>query len=389
MLEPGRPARRNYPALGSAVLGLLTFAAMPAWPQDRTGTGTGTCPDVSGHYRTVAFGPGQADVLTALDARGAGALGSEVVLEMGADGNIAVYVKSGRNGTLSARPARVLAKGVDFDCSNGAVVLRPAVPAQRREETVFLEGQATVRMAPAPAPGSGLSLVITFSGGQRSTLFSYESARLSVPKLGTGVTQTEVLRWPDISEPGLPPEPPPRQVSRAELDTRRMLQPLLHPVILGGLQPSGDAVLASLKAPTSAQAAQFEERLRQAGVPFEVKTAPRWSNGGYFMEMLIRPTRGASASSTAAPTAQRPSPFWVTQSMNDAMHEPGLHVTGVEAEGEAYVATLSVVGRPDAQRAIARLKLNVDRFAVVVPLSEEPDALHPNVRIARWKVLLR
>jgi hypothetical protein len=71
------------------------------------------------------------------------------------------------------------------------------------------------------------------------------------------------------------------------------------------------------------------------------------------------------------------------------MHEAGLYVTGVEADGDAYVATLSVVGRPDVQRAIARLKLNAEMFAVVVPLSEEPDVLHPGARIARWKVLLR
>ncbi len=379
MLKPGRSARRRRSARGAAALGLLTLAALPAWSQGRAGA----CPDVSGHYRMGDHGRGQGDVLKALHATMAGFLGSEVALDMGVDGNnIAVRIKSGSNGTLSARPVHVLAKGVDFDCSNGWVVLRQAVPAQRKEEAIFLEGSASVRMAPASGPG--LNIAVTFSGSQRSTLYSYDSARLSLPKLGTGVTQTETLRWPDITEPGPPPEPVAPPKSRAELDTQRMLQPLLHPVQLGGLRPQGDAVLASLSAPTSAQAAQFEDRLRQAGVPYEMKAAPIWSNGGYTMELLIRPAQGASAS-----TPSRPSPLRVTQAMNGAMHEAGLYVTGVEADGDAYVATLSVVGRPDVQRAIARLKLNADMIAVVVPLSETPDALHPDVRIARWKVLLR
>jgi hypothetical protein len=383
MPPPSRTARCRNTVLCSAALGLLGVASQPAWPQDRTGG----CPDVSGHYRTVAYSAEQADVITALEAPMAGFIGSEVMLDMSADGKIAVHVKNGSKGVLLARPARVLVKGVDFDCRDGAVVLRREIRALRKTEKAFLEGRASVRLA--PASGSGLNLWITFNGSERTAFFGYESARLSLPTPGTGVTLTDTLRWPDISEPGPPPEPAPRVVSKDELDARRMLQPLLHPVILGGLRPSGDAVLASLKAPTSEHAMQFEERLRQARVPYEMKTAPIWSDGGYFMELLIRPARDAAAHVAAARAAQRPSTAWVTQTMNGAMHEPGLHVTGVEAEGDAYVATLSVVGRPDAQRAIARLKLNADRFAVVVPLSEVPDALHPNVRIARRKVLLR
>jgi hypothetical protein len=366
-----------------ASLALLGGATLPAWAQNRTGA----CLDVSGHYRIAEHSTAQEDVLKALDTGMAGFIGSEVMLKMSAGGNIALHVKSGRSGTLPAQPSRVLVKGVDFDCLDGAVALRRAVPAQRKGDTTFHEGQARVRLA--PAAGSGLNFRVTFNGSQRTAIFGYESAQLSVPVLGTGVTQNETLRWPDISEPGPTPEPPPRQVSQAELAARRLLQPLLHPVILGGLQPLGDAVIASLIAPTSAHAVQFEERLRQAGVNYEMKSTPRWSNDAYFMEVLIRPARSASAQAAAASEAQRPSASWVTQAMNGAMHESGLYVTRVDAEGDTFIATLSVVGNPDPQRAIARLKLNASMFAVVVPLSEAPDAAHPNVRIARWKVLLR
>ena len=382
MTMPGRTDRRCRTALSLALPSLIAIAPLPATAQDRAGA----CPDLSGHYRTDMYSPAQTDLLKALGAGMADFAGSEVMLNMSADGRLAVHVQSGSKRSMSAQPARVLAQGVDFDCRGGAVVLRQAVPAQRKQEQLFFEGRSSVRLAPGSP--SGLNIAVIFEGSQRASVFSYESARLSLPRPGTGVTLTETLRWPDVGEPGPPPEPAPRPESRAEVEARRVLQPLLHPVMLGGLQPRGDAVLASLRAPTSAQAVRFEERLRQAGVPHEIMTAPVWSNGAYFMEVLIRPARPATPSAAAAPALQRPSPFWVTQTMNDAMQEAGLHVTGVEADGSAYVATLSVVGHPDVQRAIARLKLNADRFAAVVPLSEAPDALHPNVRVARWKVLL-
>ena len=167
LLRP-RPACR---LLAGAVLALSLTP--PAW-----GAPSG-CPDLSGHYRVDGFGPVLGDALEAMGAQMAGFTDSEVRFDMASSTDLAIHWKSGASGKLATTPNRVLVYRADFTCGNGWLTLKRAVPAKRKTDQGFFEGRSEIRMR--LAPGRGLTIVAEFSGGERETLYPYDSARISMP----------------------------------------------------------------------------------------------------------------------------------------------------------------------------------------------------------------
>lgn len=331
---------------------------------------TQDCPDLAGHYRVDGFGPVLGDALKVLGLQMAGFQDSEVKITGRTDTALQFWIKSGKMSPMSTQPTRTLTHDLDYVCAGSSIALKGKASSSRQSDEGWLEGESTVSLSRS---GTGLGLATSFHGRQRTTIYSYDSARVSIPKFGTAQTLGGGIRWPNISEPR-PAEYVPIVESDAVQAMRRVLTTsVLGGVNLGGLQDSGDRVLASLNARNSDDVLAFEDRLRDAAIAYQVKRAPIWSNNGYSMQFLF----GTSTGDTNA--AWHPSEFRVQHEI-ERMQHPMVSVSKVDDEGAAYVATLNVIGMESTDTILKRLRLSTTMFRDIEVLGESP---HPSARNLR------
>jgi len=362
-------------AAASALIALAFALTSSAGAQAR---GTQACPDLAGHYRVDGFGPVLGDALDALDLRMAGFTDSEVKITGRAEASLQFWIRSGGSSPMASRPSRTLTQGVDYECIGGAVVLKRKVSASRNTDEGWLEGSATVRLVRS---GSGLGLASEFSGGQRTTIYSYDSARISLPKFGTARTFAEAIRWPNVSEPR-----PLEQTYIAPIESDRvkavrtvLTASVLGSVNLGGLKDSGGQVLASLSAQKSEEVVAFEDRLRAAGIAYRMRREPVWSANSWSMQALI--------STGDAQPGWHPSGFRVQHEI-ERMQHPMVSVSKVEDVGEAYIATLDVIGPESTEMILKRLRLNTTMFAGIEVLDDTPTERR-NLRQVRLRLTMK
>ena len=352
-----------------AVAMALSSSAMATAAQD--------CPDLVGHYRVDGFGPVLGDALQVLGLQMAGFQDSEVKITGRTDTALQFWIKSGKSSPMSTQPTRMLTRGADYECAGSSIVLKGKASASRQTEQGWLEGQSTLSLSRS---GLGLGLATSFHGRERTTIYSYDSARISIPKLGTAQTLGGGIRWPHISEPK-PVEYVPIPESEPVQAMRRILTPsVLGGVNLGGLKDSGDRVLASLNASNSDDVRAFEDRLRDAGIAYDVERAPIWSNNGYSMQFLFGIGDGAST------PAWRPSVMRVQQEI-ERMQHPMVSVAKVEEDDGAYVATLDVLGGESTEMILKRLHLNTTMFTDITVLDDVPSERR-NLRRVRLRLTM-
>ena len=355
-MRPGRCRRRLAPLAGCALLLVAAAAGPSAQAAD--------CPALEGHYRVESFGPVLGDAVTALGVPMAGFRDSEVKITGSAEQSLSLWIKSGLSGAMARQPSRVLTRGVDYDCAAGVLTLRQSTPSTRQTDEGYLEGRSIVSLTRS---GAGLGLATEFRGGQRSTLYSYDSARISVPKLGTGRTLRESIRWPGIGEPRpavqrYEPVPESDQVR----DLRRRLDGLLAGAVrIGGLDDSGTRVRASLSASRSEDVVAFEDRLREAGLVYTTTRAPIWSNNQYFMEFVFGAEPGANAH------GWHPSVFRVQEEI-ERLRSPMVSVRKVDDAGDGYVAELDVIGDEPVDPLLQRLRAGTTMFRRVELIDDQP-----------------
>lgn len=364
------------PAYGASILlGIAVLASPPAR--------SAKCPEVAGLYRPAGSGYAVADLVHAL--RITVYLGSKVQLEGRPEDGLEVRVTSSAKEALPKRPTVVLQHRRDFTCADGQLVFSGIRQASRKNEQGWYEGTSTVRIAPS---GGGLGVEVVFRGSQREVLYSYDSARISVPKLGTGTVLRESLRWPSDAEAeaqaplAIDAEPPPAEAPEV-VRTRELLVPKLPGnVILATLRPSGDAVLATLTARRNEDVAQLEDRLRAAGIPHAMKVPPVWTNNAYYLQLLVWPSGKGPAA------ASRPSTHRVQQELLRAQ-DPMVTVRKVDDLGDGYVATVDIVGGATVESYVARLGANSGMFSDIRVFSESASAQAPGRRVARLGLVLR
>ena len=355
---------------GCVVLLIALTAGTPAWAAD--------CPALEGHYRVESFGPVLGDSVTALGLQMAGFRDSEVKITGSADQSLSFWIKSGLSGAMGRQPSRVLTRGVDYDCAAGVLTLRQSTPSTRQTDEGYLEGRSTVSLTRS---GAGLGLATEFRGGQRSTLYSYESARVSVPKLGTGRILREGIRWPGVQEPRpaaqrYEPVPESDQVR----DLRRRLDGLLAGAVrIGGLDDSGTRVRASLSASRSEDVVAFEDRLREAGLVYTTARAPIWTNNQYFMEFVFGAEPGANAH------GWHPSVFRVQEEI-ERLRSPMISVRKVVDADDGYVAELDVIGDEPVDPLLQRLRSGTPMFRRVELIDDSPQAERRNLRLVRLRL---
>jgi hypothetical protein len=296
------------PRVLGVLSGLMMFAACsPVFALESSG-----CPDLRGHYRVDGFGPVLGDALEALGLEMAGFQNSEVKVTGDGVSVLAFWIKSGSSSPMSSKPLVVLNRGSHYDCVGGAIVLKRKVPTSRQTSEGWLEGESTVQLTRA---GGGLGLGAAFRGGQRTTLYSYDSARISFPKWGTTQSVGGGIRWPNISEPRpfsetyvAPPES--QRVTRArEVLTSAIGARRRH--ISVDCKDSGDRMCspASTHRTVRRRASPSRIACATAGIsPIDVKRAPVWSNEPLVsMQFAVRHRRtlGSEADLAGIPACLR------------------------------------------------------------------------------------
>lgn len=339
------------------------------------------CPDVAGHFRIAGSGKALEDALDVLGIRGVGFPGSEVRVSGSADIELSLWVRSGRTGAIPAQPARRLKPGVDYVCRDDWITFTGKSDSSRQIDDQWYEGRATLRIAPDTR---GLNFVVAFSGSERITVYSYDSARISLPKPGTRKNVTEAIRWPDAAEPepGVRAREDVREPPEVARVRRLVGDPkVLGNVLLNGLQAVNGGVLVQLRARKSDEVVRFEDRLRAAAIPYEFKRPPIWSDNAYVLQLLVRPGDG-----TGSPS--RPSAHRVQQEILRMQH-PLVDVTKVVDAGDAYVATLNILGQETLPNILARLRANTRMFGEIDVLGETVSPATPGLRVAQLSLRLR
>lgn len=260
-----------------------------------------SCDHIVGHFRVGSASEIRGDVLQAMRAISAGFTDSEIQIESVAYQGLKIWIKSGSTGimpTSTSNPSVVLQYGTDIECKNRSIqVLRP-IEATRNIDGEWYEGKTTIRLN-VDASGQFVASV-DFKGKQRTTLYSYDSARVSIPKWGTGRSQVDSIAFEKYSVRATMPGPSSgerkaievRNAAKAghEDDARQLFSHnMLGNVRLGWVESQGDSVVTTFTASSAEDMQALQDRLQAASIRFEVKTKPIWTNNSYYMRLFVWP----------------------------------------------------------------------------------------------------
>lgn len=326
------------------------------------------CRPLDGDYLVVGDGQPRGDSLQALQAERAGFIDSQIRMRTDADGTLLLWFNSGAGEPFPVQVSHRLSPGIDFECRNGWWQLRrPATGTWRRLDDRYLEGSS--RIALARGSSGELQIRLQFEGRERSTLYSYDSARISIGIPGTSARVEERLSWPD---PARQPPPPPAPAAPApEPAALRELRNQLTRVLPAGVQlvaldASGAQASAQFKASRSENAVALEDALHRAGIGYQLRREPGWSGNGWHIDMRL------ATEASAAPARWTPSLFRVAYDL-DRYGDPSFVTARPSgANGDYRVMLRSPEGRsPD--HYIARLQHNSSLFSRIEVLTTQRD----------------
>lgn len=356
---------------------LLAFAGLMAGsvqakPADQ-------CSEIAGHYRVKGSGNAFADVLSLLGTRDAGFLGSEVRIEGSAANYLRVWVKSGESGSFPVESRLSLWHGDSYRCVDGWLVFSGKTESWRQLDDKHYKGSSQMRLR---RQGNQLAFEVNFGGREYTTLYSYDSANVSLPKPFTYKASSERLAWPIHEEVVVREEK--RQQARASVggELRRLLEPQLGGLKIVDFAPGEQGAQVSLQAEQLSQVAAFEDRLRAAGLNYEMTRQPTWGDRAYYFDLRISAGARAPAASSAI------SPFRVQQEVARLNHSL-VDVFKAEAAGQDYVASLYVFDEVSTEHVIARIRANTQLFAEITALDEQPRPGAPRWRLLRLLLKLR
>lgn len=349
--------------------GLLLALALPAI----SGGAAATCPDLSGRYHLVGKTHEVDVVLAALASPREAYRRSAIALQGPQRGELVVTLRGGLTADWPQRASARLQEGRDFRCEDGSLQLLHAAQSERwpGEDDSWYRGTASIRLN--RHHDGGLQLQLGFEGHQTIDLYSYDSARVGVPKPFSARRFDQRLYWPawtdhddQIRRPPAP-EPAAVQALRRQLDGR-----VLGNLQMGTPEAVAGGMLVRFTAPRSDDVVAFEDRLYAAGVRYESRMPPTWTNNRYEMSYLIRDSdhRGASW----------PSPLRVEHELR-RLGRPLAELVTLDSGTEGYVATLRLVGAGRAEVLLARLRQHAALFAEVDLLDDDDAAATGELRL--------
>jgi hypothetical protein len=185
----------------------------------------------------------------------------------------------------------------DYKCEDGWVIFSRRSPAFRNDLPGAYEGEAKIRLARDDLY-DGLKIESTFSGHELVSLFSYDSAHIDFPKwwsrktLRDSIVLSTAIKNIDSVDPSRQAN---KQATKSESQAVANVRQLFNEKLLGGLmlgwvEDHEGGVTVTLKALNSSDIKPFEDRLRAAAIPYQMKTEPIWTNNSYFLELLVKTT---------------------------------------------------------------------------------------------------
>lgn len=344
------------------------------------------CPMLSGRYRVAGDAPALTDALQALGLRADAE--TDVILDSQGKGSVLnLGTAPARQPDAPASGWRTLTRGAEFDCRDGAVLLRKSVPAARQTESGYLEGASALRLAPG-AQGA-LVLDLDFRGHERSTLYSYESARLSVPRPFTGRSLSVRLTWqpaaraaalPAVPAPPRPADPAQRAAERRLDELRARLGPLLGGSMLGVMRGEEFGTRVQLRATRSSDVVATEDRLLASDLVYDVVREPTWYEGAHHSEIFVHHRQSG--------LPNRPSAFRVGAELDRLMSGAG-HVVKAAREGRAYLLRVDLQRGKEAAEVIDGVVRRSTLVGQIVPEGTERDYSSADRLLERWRVTLR
>jgi hypothetical protein len=339
-----------------------------------------SCPDLSGQYRVVGSDRPLQDVIRALHVAQIEKKGRSVVFEGVSDGELLVWMNAGNWGTWPRQPS-VLRQGQDFECVGQELRFVVAKSSRKTDGETWYEGNSEVSLQ--LMKGGELAVDVDFKGGQRVTLYSYDSANVSVPKPFSDRRFRDSTRWPTV----LDPEPDPGTITETKAEEPRVERTLRQRLAdirtgnirVGELVPKSDGVLVRITAQNSEDLFRFEDALMDAEIRYRTHSQPVWTSFGYRVELMIRPD------GVDSDKANQPSMLRIEKELR-RFGPPLAEPQTIKVDGDGYIATLRLTGDRDVDYVVVRLTIYSRLFALVERVDEPESSELPGERIARVRL---
>jgi hypothetical protein len=282
-------------------IALQTMLAINAIQAAEPRLAAASCDHIVGHFRVASGSEMRGEVLQAMHATSAGFTDSEIRIESVAYQGLKIWIKSGSTGvmpTSTSNPSVVLHYGTDIECKDRSIHVLQPVDSSRSIDGEWYEGKSTIGFS-VDASGQFVATV-NFKGKQRTTLYSYDSARVSIPKWGTGRSQVDTVAFDKYVARATIPRPSAAEriategrsaaKVRHEDDARQLFNhSMLGRVRLGWVESQGDSVVTTFTASSAEDMQALQDRLQAASIRYEVKTKPIWTNNSYYMRLFVWP----------------------------------------------------------------------------------------------------
>jgi hypothetical protein len=325
------------------------------------------CPDVLGSF-IVQGGPALADdALHALGfGGGANAIGASITLSGAPQTTLRVSFMPAQPDPFSRPTEKTLNNPADFHCEGGWLVFKRPVSAYRNIKGSAFAGRSIVRAT--RVGGADLSFELRFKGREETRIYSYDSATVDLPLPWSRAATTDHLAWHEGAVAVF--RPPPAAVVEPDrvAQARRLLGST--GLLVGDVVADEAAVRAKVSA-TPQALLRLEDKLRAAGVIYQVPESPVQTGSAYFVSLVLPQRPGA---------ASQPSRQWVEQELTYWRH-PASDVNKVDCRDGVCIAQIGLRSGLGAEDAAARVRAMSKAFSEVRVLPDTERALSPSLRV--------
>ena len=355
---------------------LLGIAALALAGPTAAQAGPGRCPDIEGTFILAGDSAAANNALRALGGGAGSVVGGSLTIGGSSKGTLRLSFRYPQPHAFSRPLEWTLNNPADFKCEDGWLVTNRPVNASRLLKNGTFDGRATARFAPT---AGGLNVEVRFKGSESARIYSYDSAKIDVPVPWSRAAATDQLMWPEGAEVAFrrAPEASSRGAeSGAVAQARRLLGST--GLTVGDVVVTETAVRAKVVA-SPEQLARLEDKLRAAGVVYQVPESPVFSSSPYFVDIVMPQQPGATS---------LPSLRWVEQELKYWLH-PSASVHKVDCRDGACTAQLGLLSGLSAEDAVPRLRTMSKAFSEVRVLADTETTRSPSLRVVDVQLRLR
>lgn len=338
--------------------------------------GPGRCPDIEGTFILAGDPAAANNALRALGGGSSTVVGGSLTISGSSKSAQRLSFRYPQPDEFSRPLEWTLNNPADFKCEDGWLVPNRPVDASRLLKNGSFDGRATARFAPT---AGGLNVEVRFKGSESARIYSYDSAKIDVPVPWSRAAATDRLTWPEGVEVVFrraPVVPARAAESAPAAEARRLLGST--GLTVGDVVADEAAVRAKVSA-TPQELTRLEDRLRAAGVVYQVPESPVQTASAYFVNLVLPQRPGATS---------LPSRRWVEQELTYWRH-PAADVNKVDCRNGACIAQVGLRSGLSAEDAVARVRSMSKAFSEVRVLPDTESTLSPSLRVVDVQLRFR